>query len=179
MNYLLLLCALVLLAGCGRNEPGAGGSDLKQEGVSDRQSGPGMSNPVPLSASDPQPRFNQTGQNLSTQVLTNGGSAKTNAAPAGGGADAALRDRVLVALSTGSTGTTGVVAEGALADTIEVAVTNGVVTLRGTVGNREEIERLAGQVQAMEGVRSVNNELRTGVPSTRREGDFPVPKFNR
>src|SRR4051812_1148707 len=75
----------------------------------------------------------QTRKEQTTQIVTN--TVKGNAPVNYKGAatvDEDLRQRVLVALSTGSIGTQGVIASDQLTD-IKVSVTNRVVTLSGDV----------------------------------------------
>jgi hypothetical protein len=79
----------------------------------------------------------------------------------GQASDEELAKKVKVALTTGSMGTTGVIAEDQLT-TIDVSVQNGVVTLRGPVASEQEKETLGKQVSGMKGVNSVRNELTIG-----------------
>lgn len=43
---------------------------------------------------------------------------------------------------------------------IDVSTTQGVVTLHGTINNRDAEERLLTRIRAMRGVKSVNSQLR-------------------
>lgn len=104
---------------------------------------------------DPQ----QTRNEQTTQIVTN--NAKGSPAINYKGAatvDEDLRQRVLVALSTGSIGTQGVLPSNLLTD-IKVSVTNRVVTLKGDVVSEKSKQTLAKRVSQLDGVKSVNNQL--------------------
>ncbi len=107
----------------------------------------------------------------------------TTGADRGDSADVALAHKVRVALSTGTTGATGVYSEDLLAG-IGVTATNGVVTLTGTVGDQSVSQAFEARAKAIGGVKSVHNELRVaegapspapGVPSGSGEVE-PVPQ---
>jgi hypothetical protein len=76
-------------------------------------------------------------------------------------ADRELAKKIKVALTTGSTGTTGVIAKDQLTR-IDVQVSDGIVTLSGPVANENEKKTVGEQVSAMNGVRSVVNNLTPG-----------------
>jgi hypothetical protein len=75
--------------------------------------------------------------------------------------DEELAKQIRVALTTGSMGTTGVIAENQLAP-INVDVRNGVATLTGPTSTEQEKETITKQVSHMKGVRGVVNNLRVG-----------------
>ena len=104
---------------------------------------------------DPQ----QTRNEQTTQIVTNTakGTAPVNSKGAGT-VDEELRQRVLVALSTGSIGTQGVLASDQLTD-IKVNVTNRVVTLTGDVTSEKNKKTIAKRVAGLDGVKRVNNQL--------------------
>jgi hypothetical protein len=104
---------------------------------------------------DPQ----QTRKEQTTQIITNTakGTAPVNYRGAGT-VDEDLRQRVKVALSTGSVGTQGVIASDQLTD-IKVAVTNRIVTLSGNVKSEKSKQTIAKRVAGLDGVQSVNNNL--------------------
>jgi osmotically-inducible protein OsmY len=80
---------------------------------------------------------------------------------AGQSADEELAKKIKVAITTGSLGTTGVIAEEQLTK-IDVSVKDGVVTLRGPVGTEREKQVIEKQITGLKGVNSVQNELTVG-----------------
>lgn len=189
---LFLAAGLSALVACGKpDQVGTAGSSGDSSGSGRTEStwsGPGTN----ASATFPvDTQSKQTRSGRETRITTNshsGISPEGQSTPASGGAlatapgaladrdaDTALADRIRVAISTGSTGTTGVIPEESLAD-IQVGVTNGVVTLAGSVGTEGERKRLEGLVKGMVGDKTVNNQLTVGQPSTTRENAYPVPK---
>jgi hypothetical protein len=76
----------------------------------------------------------------------------------GQSADQELAKQIKIALTTGSVGTTGVIAENQLTK-IDVQVQNGTVTLSGAVASEQEKQTIQKQVAGMKGVQSVNNQL--------------------
>ena len=104
---------------------------------------------------DPQQKI----QEPTTQIVTN--NAKGAAPRHQTGAvtvDQDLQKRILVALSTGSVGTQGVIASDQLTD-IKVDVTNPVVTLKGEVISEKNKEVIGKRVAGLDGVKTVRNEL--------------------
>lgn len=79
----------------------------------------------------------------------------------GQGSDEELTKQVKVALTTGSVGTTGVIAENQLTK-IDVRVRDGVVVLSGGVSSEEEKKTIEKQVAGMKGVKAVRNALEVG-----------------
>lgn len=75
--------------------------------------------------------------------------------------DEELAKQVKVALTTGSAGTTGVIAENQLTK-IDVQARDGVVTLSGPVSSESEKRTIGNQVAGMRGVKSVQNQLTVG-----------------
>jgi len=112
---------------------------------------------------DPQ----QTRHEQTTQIVTNTakGTAPFNYKGAGT-VDEDVRQRILVALSTGSLGTQGILASDQLTD-IKVAVTNRVVTLSGDVKSEQNKKTIAKRVAGLDGVKIVNNQL-TVNPSAKK-----------
>jgi osmotically-inducible protein OsmY len=88
--------------------------------------------------------------------------------------DRELEKTVKVALTTGSTGTSGVIADNQLTQ-IEVKADNGVVTLAGPVKNEEDKRIIEKQVKGMKGVRSVINNLQVGSEKVSTEAPL-VPR---
>ena len=72
--------------------------------------------------------------------------------------DSELAKQIRVALTTGSMGTTGAIAEDQLTS-IQVSSENGVVTLTGPVRNQQEKQWVEQRVADMKGVREVRNQL--------------------
>ena len=79
----------------------------------------------------------------------------------GQGSDQELAKQIKVALTTGSMGTTGAIAEDQLTK-INVQVENGVVTLSGPVASAKEKQTIEKQVAGMKGVKGVRNNLNPG-----------------
>lgn len=75
--------------------------------------------------------------------------------------DRELAKRIKVALTTGSLGTTGAIAENQLT-TIDVQVQEGVVILSGPVSTEKEKKTIEKQVSGFKGVTSVQNNLTVG-----------------
>jgi osmotically-inducible protein OsmY len=75
--------------------------------------------------------------------------------------DEELTKQIKVALTTGSTGTTGAIPENMLTK-IDVQVHNGKVTLSGPAATEEEKNSIGKQVAGFKGVRSVENNLTVG-----------------
>lgn len=75
--------------------------------------------------------------------------------------DEELAKKIKVALTTGSLGTTGVIAENQLGP-VDVKVENGAVTLTGAVSSEGEKQSFEKRVANMKGVKSVNNQLTVG-----------------
>lgn len=81
--------------------------------------------------------------------------------PTAANPDQELAKQIKVAITTGSTGTTGVIAADQLTK-INVEVKNGVVTLSGPVPSEADGRNIAAQVGDMKGVKSVVNNLTPG-----------------
>ena len=121
---------------------------------------------------DPQ----QTDQNPTTQVLSNNSNSGNSPGAAVGSntVDQDLRNRVLVALSTGSIGTQGVIAKDQLTD-IKVAVTNRQVTLRGDVISEKSKETIGKRVAGLDGVKGVKNELKVNPSAKPKRAELMAP----
>jgi osmotically-inducible protein OsmY len=120
---------------------------------------------------DPQ----QSRKEQSTQIVTN----NSKGAPAvnykgAGTVDEDLRQRALVALSTGSVGTQGVIASDQLTD-IKVAVTNRIVTLDGDVVSEKNKEIIGKRIAGLDGVKSVENRLKVNPKAKRARADLFRP----
>jgi len=112
--------------------------------------------PIEFKADPQQKRLDPT-----TQIVTNSSRGTAARAQAGGesSVDEDIRKRVMVSLSTGSTGTQGILASEQLTD-IKVSVTNRVVTLDGPVVSEGNKKTLGKRVAGLDGVKSVNNQLK-------------------
>jgi osmotically-inducible protein OsmY len=94
----------------------------------------------------------------------------------GQSSDQELAKQIKIVLTTGSVGTTGVIAEDQLTR-IDVQVRNGTVILTGPVGSEEEKQTIQKQVSAMKGVQSINNQLTVQPGSGPRNSiDSPLPR---
>jgi osmotically-inducible protein OsmY len=117
----------------------------------------------------------QTRNEQTTQIATN--SAKGTAPINYKGAatvDDDLRQRILVALSTGSVGTQGIIASDQLTD-IKVNVTNRVVTLTGDVTSEKSKKTIGKRVAGLDGVKSVNNHLAVNAKGKPARADLVKP----
>lgn len=173
-HLLTLLSVAVLAAGCGR-----GGSDGQGRSGQSQVAAGAENTATPKAAPDVQPRYHEDGNNSISRVSTNATGQKgtyaqetippaNSAGSADSPSDQALAQKVRVAISTGTTGTTGVYSEDLLVK-IGVTAAAGVVTLTGEVGNRSTKEAFAERARAVGGVREVRNELRVveGAPRPR------------
>lgn len=84
--------------------------------------------------------------------------------------DEELAKQIRVALTTGSLGTTGALAENQLTR-IQVSVENGVVTLTGPVTSEDEKKIIGQRVADLAGVREIRNQL---TPGGRSVEDVPL-----
>ena len=85
----------------------------------------------------------------------------------GQNSDQELEKQIKVALTTGSTGTTGTIAQNQLTP-IDVRVRDGNVTLSGPAASESEKQIIGKQVAGFKGVKSVENNLTVGA-SAREE----------
>jgi hypothetical protein len=125
---------------------------------------------TPQTKDPQQSRIEQT-----TQIATN--SAKGTAPINYKGAatvDEDLRQRVLVALSTGSVGTQGILASDQLTD-IKVQVTNRVVTLNGDVASEKSKRTIGKRVAGLDGVKGVQNNLTINPKGKPARADLTKP----
>lgn len=177
----LALCFLVaasLFTACNRNDtPDQGGPGSIQEGANEfRQTG------NPVAAPDAQAQYGKGGTSTTSRIAADAtGQIEPNSArtsPPGGPADPhtlsddELARKVHVALSTGTTGTTGAYAPDMLLDQISVTASNGSVTLSGVVGSQSAKTRFGERARAIQGVKEVNNQLSVS-PSAPGKGPFP------
>ncbi|HVK59076.1 MAG TPA: BON domain-containing protein [Candidatus Kapabacteria bacterium] len=151
------VCAGVLLAGCGDYAGGEQVSAARNESAES----PNYGSATDIVKSDGT-EVNTNNLNVADNGI--GGpmqreSGNYQAQPVSGQAsDVELAKKIRIALTTGSMGTTGVIAENQLTK-IQVQVQDGVATLSGPVGSEGEKQSLEKQVAGMKGVKSVNNQL--------------------
>ncbi|HYE31659.1 MAG TPA: BON domain-containing protein [Methylomirabilota bacterium] len=88
-------------------------------------------------------------------------SGKAAGQQTGNAEDDELARRVRVAISTGSTGTTGLIANTDLTP-LQVEAKDGEVTIRGRVESQNEVQSIIKQVQGLQGVKGVKAELEVG-----------------
>ena len=116
----------------------------------------------------------QTRREPTTQIITNANGRAPLSQVGSKSVDDDLRQRVLVALSTGSIGTQGVLPADQLTD-IQVAVTNRQVTLRGDVISEKNKETIAKRVAKLDGVQGVKNELTVNPKAKPARADLVKP----
>ena len=151
-------CALLVLVGCGDY---AGG---QQVSASKNESGEapnfGSATDISKNGELPTNQVNPADNGLGGPVQREVGNYQTQPR-AGQTSDEELAKQVKVALTTGSTGTTGAIAENQLTK-IDVQVQNGQVTLSGPVASEAEKQSIQKQVSGFKGVKSVQNNLTVG-----------------
>lgn len=153
------LCALMAAAGCGNY---SGGNQVSAER---KESGeePNFGSATDITSNNGQREtnaLNAADNGLGGPAQRASGNYQSQPLP-GQASDQELAKKVKVSLTTGSLGTTGVLAEEQLTK-IDVSVQDGVVTLRGPVASEDEKRIIEKQVSGMKGVKSVRNELTVG-----------------
>jgi osmotically-inducible protein OsmY len=116
----------------------------------------------------------QTRLEPTTRIITNATGAAAVAQVGSKTVDDDLRQRVTVALSTGSIGTQGVLPANQTTD-IQVTVTNRHVTLRGDVANPKSKEAIGKRVAKLDGVLGVHNELTVNPKAKPARADLVKP----
>lgn len=118
----------------------------------------------------------QSNNNPTTGIVSNNAAVGSAAAAQTGtvNVDKDLQKRVTVALSSGSIGTQGVLAQDQLTD-IKVTVTNRQVTLRGEVISEKNKETLGKRVAGLDGVKGVNNLLTINPKAKPARADLVQP----
>ena len=89
--------------------------------------------------------------------------------------DEELAKKIRIALTTGSMGTTGVIAENQLTK-IQVQSQDGNVTLTGPVSSEGEKQTVQKQVAGMKGVKSVQNQLTVVQGGGQNPTESPLPR---
>jgi hypothetical protein len=156
---LFVAAGLALAVGCGDH---AGGKRVSaQRDESGEEANFGSATDIRSSArQDASNPVNNADNGLGGPVQRQTGNYQSQPVQ-GQESDNELAKKIKVALTTGSMGTTGVIAEDKLTR-IDVAVQNGVVTLRGAVSSDKEKQSIEKQVAGMKGVGAVRNELSVG-----------------
>jgi osmotically-inducible protein OsmY len=108
----------------------------------------------------PSNAFNKADIGLGGPVQREAGNYQQQPVPAEH-SDEELAKQIKVALTTGSTGTTGTIAANQLTS-IDVKVQDGNVTLAGPVTSDAEKTSIGKQVAGFKGVKSVQNNLTVG-----------------
>ncbi|MGZ8899008.1 MAG: BON domain-containing protein, partial [Limisphaerales bacterium] len=188
MNAKLLLartCACGLLAACGllvacsdyssgqQNSP----SDLQSQNESGEATDSGSATDIVSSDGTEVStnNLNDADNGIGGPTQRANGNYQSPSVP-GQSSDQELAKQIKIALTTGSMGTTGVIAENQLTK-IDVQVQNGTVTLTGAVGSDDEKRTIQKQVSGMKGVQSVNNQLTVQPGATARNPtDSPLPR---
>lgn len=152
------LAAAAIVGGCGDY---AGG---KRTSVSRNDAGesPNFGSATDISKSGEMPTnaANVADNGLGGPAQRESGNYQRQPVPAQS-ADEELAKQIKVALTTGSTGTTGTIAENQLTK-IDVKVRDGHVTLSGPAANENEKRWIERQVAGFKGVKSVQNNLVAG-----------------
>lgn len=177
MNAKLILasCACGLLVACSDYSTGQQNTVAKDESAE----APNFGSATDVVSNDGQGvntnSLNVADNGIGGPAQRDSGNYQSQSMP-GQSSDQELAKQIKIALTTGSMGTTGVIAENQLTK-IDVQVQNGTVTLSGAVGSQEEKQTIQKQVSGMKGVGSVNNQLTVQAGATARNSiDSPVPR---
>jgi hypothetical protein len=168
-----------LAVGCGNESGGSQVSANRNESGENSNFGSATDIRGPDQVSSTN-SLNEADNGLGGPVQRESGNYQSQPAQ-GQASDEELAKKVKVALTTGSMGTTGVLAENQLTP-IDVKVQNGEVTLRGPVSSDQEKQTIQKQVEGMKGVRSVRNELTVGGRTVSDQATDPIvprPPQNR
>jgi hypothetical protein len=148
-NLWIVLIGLTALAGCGDY------SNNKQTSAGNY----GSATDISKNGEMPTNSANTADNGLGGPVQRETGNYRSQRTPAQ--SDEELARQIKVALTTGSIGTTGSIAENQLTK-IDVQVKNGNVTLSGPVASDAERGFIEKQVADFKGVNSVQNNLSVG-----------------
>ncbi|HEV8544539.1 MAG TPA: BON domain-containing protein [Verrucomicrobiae bacterium] len=154
----LVVSALCALTACSKNSGDKAASAKGQEQANRFGSATDI---IPANNPNlPTNNNNRADNGLGGPANRESGNYKsTRSAP--NNSDRELAKQIKVALTTGSTGTTGAIAENQLTR-IDVQVQNGQVTLNGPVSTEKEKKTIEKQVAGFKGVQSVQNNLTVG-----------------
>jgi hypothetical protein len=160
LQFIVPALACSIFVGCGEYSEGDQISASRNESAEQPNFG---------SATDVTPTHGRSAETNNLNLVDSGlggapqrqtGNYQNQPAP-GQASDQELAKQIKIALTTGSMGTTGAIAEDQLTK-IDVKVRNGAVVLSGPVASEQEKRTIEKQVAGMKGVRSVRNLLTVG-----------------
>ena len=157
-KFWIASCALMVAAGCGDYAGGKQVSASRDETKEPRNFG--SATDISKNGEMPTNAANAADNGLGGPVMRQQGNYRSQPLP-GQNSDSELTSQIKVAITTGSTGTTGSIAENQLTK-IDVQVREGNVTLSGLVSSEEEKKTIEKQISAFNGVKSVQNNLSVG-----------------
>jgi hypothetical protein len=156
--FSLLACSMFI--GCGDYAGGEQASAQRSESTES----PNFGSATDVSPADGRSvdtnNLNLVDSGIGGALQRESGNFQSQPAP-GQTSDQELAKQIKVALTTGSMGTTGAIAEDQLTK-IDVKVRNGLVVLTGPVASDEEKRTIERQIAGMKGVKSVRNMLTVG-----------------
>ena len=158
-NAAFWIAAVSIAAWAGCGEYGDGKSTSVRNETR-KSSNPGSATDIAKDHQLPTNAANSSDIGIGGPVQRESGNYQTPWTP-GQVSDEELAKQIKVALTTGSTGTTGAIPENMLTK-IDVQVHNGDVSLSGPVGSEGEKKSIGKQVAGFRGVRSVQNNLTVG-----------------
>jgi hypothetical protein len=165
---LIAACAAAAaLVGCGDYARGKQISSSRNE--SKESPNFGSATDISKNGEMPSNSMNSADIGLGGPVQRQTGNYQNQPLP-GQASDKELAKKIKVALTTGSMGTTGTIAENQLTK-IDVQVHDGNVTLAGPVSSENEKKDIGKQVSSFKGVKSVQNNLTVG---GRNVGEKPL-----
>ena len=150
-------CACLFLAGCGDYAGGEQGSIVQKDSGESQNFGSATDIVSSQSAGVDTNAPNAADIGIGGTPQRQSGNYQSQPLPSQN-SDEELAKRIKVAITTGSMGTTGAIAEDQLTR-IDVRVQSGAVTLSGLVSSEKEGKLIEKQVAGMKGVLSVNNKL--------------------
>lgn len=174
-RVILASCACWMLVACSDYSSGNQVSSAKNESGESPNFG-SATDVVPSDGSGVNTNsLNVADNGLGGPMQRQSGNYQSQSMP-GQSSDKELAKKVRIALTTGSMGTTGVIAENQLTK-IQVQAQNGNVVLTGPVGSEEEKRTIEKQVSGMKGVNSVENRLTvTRAAEDENALDSPIPR---
>jgi hypothetical protein len=154
----LLSCSIAALVGC--SDSGRTGQTANNSSAPGDKQEFGSATDISRNGEMPSNRLNSADIGLGGPVQREVGNYKQHPTDTQH-SDGELAKQIKVALTTGSTGTTGTIAADQLTP-IDVQVQNGNVTLSGPVSSDAEKTTIGKQVAGFKGVKSVQNNLSVG-----------------
>ncbi|HTG45820.1 MAG TPA: BON domain-containing protein [Verrucomicrobiae bacterium] len=154
----LACLGIAALAGCGDQ---AGGKQISaSRNESHERPNFGSATDISKAGEPASNNVNAADNGLGGPAQRESGNYQRQPIP-GQSSDQELAKQIKVALTTGSTGTTGTIAEDQLTK-IDVQVQNGSVTLSGPVTTEAEKKLIEKQMSGFKGVKAVQNNLAVG-----------------